>query len=84
MEIAESEGARVIHVAEKGYGSALKGGILAASGKYVLMADSDDSHDLEHLDHFLDKLRNVYDHVVGNRFKGSIRLGVIDKKPFAG
>src|SRR4051812_37762059 len=40
VEIAEKEGARVIHVADKGYGSALKGGILAAYGKYVLMADA--------------------------------------------
>jgi len=37
VEIAEKEGARVIHVADKGYGNALKGGILAARGEYVLM-----------------------------------------------
>jgi glycosyltransferase involved in cell wall biosynthesis len=80
VEIAESEGARVIHVADKGYGSALKGGILAASGKYVLMADSDDSHDLEHLDPFVDKLRDGYDLVMGNRFKGGIEPGAMSWK----
>src|ERR1035438_4724387 len=80
VEIAESEGALVIHVADKGYGSALKGGILAARGKYVLMADSDDSHDLEHLDPFLDKLRDGYDLVMGNRFKGGIEEGAMSWK----
>ncbi len=80
VEIAEMEGARVIHVADKGYGSALKGGILAATGKYVLMADSDDSHDLENLDPFLDKLREGYDLVVGNRFKGGIEPGAMSWK----
>jgi glycosyltransferase involved in cell wall biosynthesis len=80
VEIAESEGALVIHVADKGYGSALKGGILAASGKYVLMADSDDSHDLENIDPFLDKLRDGYDLVMGNRFKGGIEAGAMSWK----
>jgi glycosyltransferase involved in cell wall biosynthesis len=80
VEIAKSEGALVIHVADKGYGSALKGGILAARGKYVLMADSDDSHDLEHLDPFLDKLRDGYDLVMGNRFKGGIEEGAMSWK----
>ena len=80
VEIAESEGALVIHVADKGYGSALKGGILAASGKYVLMADSDDSHDLEKIDPFLDKLRDGYDLVMGNRFKGGIEAGAMSWK----
>ena len=80
VEIAELAGARVVHVADKGYGSALKGGILAAKGKYVLMADSDDSHDLEHLNPFLDKLREGYDLVMGNRFKGGIEPGAMSWK----
>ena len=45
-EIAEAEGARVAWVKEKGYGSALMGGIALAQGEYVLMADADESHDL--------------------------------------
>jgi glycosyltransferase involved in cell wall biosynthesis len=72
IEIAEKEGASIIHVADKGYGSALKGGILAASGKYVLMADSDDSYDFSHIDRFLEKLRTGSDLVMGNRFRGGI------------
>lgn len=71
-EIAASLGARVIHVAEKGYGSALLGGIKAARGKYIIMGDADDSYDFTNLGPFLDKLRAGYDLVMGNRFKGGI------------
>jgi glycosyltransferase involved in cell wall biosynthesis len=80
VEIAQMEGARVVHVAEKGYGNALKAGILAARGTYVLMADSDDSHDLENLSPFLEKLRSGYDLVMGNRFKGGIEPGAMSWK----
>jgi glycosyltransferase involved in cell wall biosynthesis len=43
IEIAESLGARVEHVREKGYGNALRGGIEAAYGRWIIMGDSDDS-----------------------------------------
>ncbi len=72
IEIAQSEGARVVHVADKGYGNALKGGILAARGEYVLMADSDDSYDFGHIMRFLEQLRAGSDLVMGNRFRGGI------------
>jgi glycosyltransferase involved in cell wall biosynthesis len=72
VEIALAEGARVVHVAEKGYGSALKGGIEAARGKYVLMADSDDSYDFGHIPRFLAQLHAGSDLVMGNRFRGGI------------
>ena len=71
-EIAASLGARVIHVAEKGYGSALQGGIKAARGKFIIMGDADDSYDFTNLGPFLEKLRAGYDLVMGNRFKGGI------------
>ena len=77
IEIAEREGARVVHVLEKGYGSALRGGIAAALGKYVLMADSDDSYDLSHLPRFLEKLRGGAELVMGNRFQGGISDGAM-------
>lgn len=57
IEIAEAEGARVVRIEKKGYGNALKGGIQAARGKYVLMADSDDSYDFGHIPRFLAELR---------------------------
>jgi glycosyltransferase involved in cell wall biosynthesis len=77
IELAQAEGARVVHVAEKGYGNALKGGILSARGRYVLMADSDDSHNFGHLDRFVQQVRSGYDLVVGNRFRGGIVPGAM-------
>src|SRR5260221_11347702 len=73
QEIARAEGARVISVPAKGYGSALRGGISAAGGEYVLMADSDDSYDLSHIPRFLEHLRGGADLVMGNRFFGGIK-----------
>ena len=75
--IAERMGARVIHVAQKGYGSALIGGILAARGRYIVMGDADDSYDFEHLAPFLDELRRGADLVMGNRFRGGIKPGAM-------
>jgi glycosyltransferase involved in cell wall biosynthesis len=76
-EIAESNGAVVIHVREKGYGNALKGGFEAARGKFIIMADADKSYDLAQLMPFLEKLRQGYDLVMGNRFKGGIKKGAM-------
>lgn len=77
IQIAKAEGARVVHVDKKGYGSALMGGISAARGTYVIMGDSDDSYDFLHLENFLEKLRDGYDLVVGNRFLGGIEPGAM-------
>jgi hypothetical protein len=71
--IAQEEGARLIHVTEKGYGSALMGGIEAAHGRYVIMGDADDSYDFSALIGYVEKLREGYDLVMGNRFKGGIQ-----------
>jgi glycosyltransferase involved in cell wall biosynthesis len=73
VELAQAEGARVVNIEQKGYGSALKGGILAAGGKYVLMADSDDSYDFSHAPRFVQQLRTGSDLVMGNRFQGGIK-----------
>ena len=77
IEIAQSLGARVVHVQQRGYGNALKGGIEAAHGVYVLMADSDDSYELDHLPRFVEQLRRGDDLVMGNRFRGGIRPGAM-------
>ena len=77
VEIAEMNGARVIHVTNKGYGSALMGGIEAAKGKFIIMADADESYDLVNLIPFVEKLRDGYDLVMGNRFKGGIKKGAM-------
>jgi glycosyltransferase involved in cell wall biosynthesis len=77
VEIANTLGARIINVQEKGYGAALMSGITHARGKYVIMGDSDDSYDFSDLDKFLEKLRQGYDLVMGNRFKGGIKEGAM-------
>jgi len=45
VQIAEELGARVVHVGKKGYGNALAGGIHAASGRWIVMGDADQSYD---------------------------------------
>jgi glycosyltransferase involved in cell wall biosynthesis len=72
LELARAAGARVVNIKEKGYGSALKGGILASRGQYVLIADSDDSYDFGHAERFIKQLRAGSDLVMGNRFQGGI------------
>lgn len=75
--IATSLGARVVHVAERGYGSALMGGFAAAHSPYIVMGDADDSYDFTALMPFVEKLREGYDLVMGNRFKGGIKRGAM-------
>jgi len=70
--IAAACGARVCTIADKGYGSALMGGIAVARGRYVLMADADGTYDLSYVPRFIEKLRQGCDLVMGNRFVGSI------------
>jgi hypothetical protein len=72
LDIALAEGARVVHVPERGYGAALRHGIEAARGTYVLMADADDSYPLEDIGHFVEALRAGGELVMGNRFQGGI------------
>ena len=75
--IAADLGARVISVERRGYGAALQGAIAAARGQYILMGDSDDSYDFTQLDAFVNKLREGYDLVMGNRFRGGIQPGAM-------
>ena len=77
IEIAQSAGARVVHVQHRGYGNALRGGIQAGRGTYVLMADADDSYDFSHIPRFIEQLRKGSDLVMGNRFLGGIREGAM-------
>jgi hypothetical protein len=77
QDIARQAGARVISVAQKGYGNALMGGITAARGTYIIMGDADDSYDFSNLSPFLEALRNGSDLVMGNRFRGGIAPGAM-------
>lgn len=77
QEIAERLGARVVPITERGYGAALRGGIAAARGRFVIMGDSDNSYDFANLDGFVAELRGGADLVMGNRFRGGIEKGAM-------
>lgn len=80
IAIARGAGARVVDVTEKGYGHALMGGIEAATGRYILMADADDSYDLLEVPRFVERLRNGDEFVQGCRLPsggGAIERGAM-------
>jgi glycosyltransferase involved in cell wall biosynthesis len=77
QQLAEKLGARVVPVPVRGYGAALQTGIQAANGRYVIMGDADDSYDFSNLGPFVDKLREGYQLVMGNRFLGGIQPGAM-------
>jgi glycosyltransferase involved in cell wall biosynthesis len=77
VALAEQLNARVVRVPVRGYGAALAAGIEAASGEFVIMGDSDDSYDFSSLLPFVEKLREGYDLVMGNRFRGGIAPGAM-------
>lgn len=71
-EIAENMGAKVVLCKTKGYGAALQEGFKNAIGKYILMADGDDSYDFYSIKNFWEKRNDNFDMIVGSRFKGVI------------
>ena len=78
--IAVKSGARLIQVRDKGYGSALMGGIVAARGKFIIMGDADDSYDFLETPKFVEKLREGYDIVQGCRLPsggGTVKPGAM-------
>jgi glycosyltransferase involved in cell wall biosynthesis len=77
VEIAEKLGARVVPVAQRGYGAALRAGIAAARGAFIIMGDADDSYDFSEVPRFVDKWRQGYEVVMGNRFRGEIKPGAM-------
>lgn len=77
VEIAESLGARVVHQRIKGYGAAISAAAEAARGKYLIMADADDSYDWSGLGDFVDALDGGADLVMGDRFAGGIEPGAM-------
>jgi hypothetical protein len=76
-DIALAAGARVVAVAERGYGAALLAGIEAARGRFVIMGDADESYDFSGLAGFMAKLRDGAELVMGNRFEGGIAPGAM-------
>lgn len=76
-EIAVLHGAVLVPVPTRGYGAALMGGFEAARGRFLIMADGDDSYEFAHIPRFVQALRNGADLVMGNRFKGGIKPGAM-------
>ncbi len=67
-KISLNAGAKVVNVKQKGYGSAIRNGIREASGKYVIIADADNSYDFLEIEKFYNKLIQGFDIVQGCRF----------------
>jgi glycosyltransferase involved in cell wall biosynthesis len=72
VKLALKAGASVVHVAKKGYGNAILGGLAVARGRFVVMADSDASYDFSMIPIFFEMLQEGNQLVIGNRFKGKI------------
>ncbi len=79
IQIAQEHGARVIRVPERGYGAALRAGIAASRGPFIIMGDADDSYDFTEVPRFVEKLREGHDIVMGNRFRGGIQPGAMPR-----
>jgi len=83
IELAEKHGARVVRVAAKGYGNALRGGIEAARGRWLLMGDADASYDFGEASRFVGQLKEGCDLVMGCRLPaggGTIKPGAMPWK----
>ena len=65
--LATAAGARVVHEPRPGYGSALLRGFSEARGRFVVMADADNTYDLAGLAALVEPLHNGYDMAIGNR-----------------
>ena len=83
-KIALKTGARVIVEKERGYGKALQVGIKEANGKYIIMGDADTTYDFENSYPFIEKLREGYDLVIGNRYKGGMEKKAMSKSHYYG
>ena len=77
IEIAGKFGARVVRVEQRGYGAALRAGICASRGSFIIMGDADDSYDFSDVPRFVEMWRQGYDVVMGNRFRGEIKPGAM-------
>jgi glycosyltransferase involved in cell wall biosynthesis len=66
-ELAKKAGALVVHEPRRGYGSAYLAGFAAAQGNYVVMADADLTYDWNEIPHFVAKLDEGAQLVMGDR-----------------
>jgi glycosyltransferase involved in cell wall biosynthesis len=75
--IAAEEGARVIKEQRRGYGNAYLAGFAAARGRFVVMADGDNTYDFDLVGKFVKPLEEGADLVMGSRLKGTIHKGAM-------
>ena len=78
--IARAHGAEVVQVAARGYGAALKGGFMAARGRFLVMGDSDCSYDFVESVGMVEQLMRGADLCMGSRFLGEIKPGAMPWK----
>mgnify|MGYP002632691384 FL=1 len=77
-KIALEEGARVVPVDQRGYGAALRGGIEAAQGEYVMFADADSTYLYENALTLYDKaIECDADMSIASRMTGEIASGAM-------
>jgi hypothetical protein len=75
--IAEQRGARVVHCPVRGYGAALRYGVLASRGRFIVMGDADGSYDFRESVAMIEKLNGGYELCMGSRFLGKIMPGAM-------
>lgn len=78
--LAEQLGARVVPVAERGYGAAIIGGCHGAFGRYLLIGDADGSYDFRDGTAMIGRLAAGADLCMGSRFQGGIAPGAMPWK----
>ena len=78
-EVARRAGARVVSESRRGYGNALRRGVEEARGRFIIMADADESYDLSDLQRFVEGLRAGDDLVMGSRRHGRIEPGAMPR-----
>ncbi len=66
-ELAQREGARVVHEPRRGYGSAYLAGFAAARGDYIVMLDADLTYDFGDIPRFVEYLDEGAQLVMGDR-----------------
>jgi len=75
-ELAASAGARVIHEARRGYGSAYLAGFAAVDGEFIVMVDADLTYDFAEIPRFVSRLQAGAQLVMGDRMD-NIRPGAM-------
>ncbi|HTV18105.1 MAG TPA: glycosyltransferase family 2 protein [Polyangiaceae bacterium] len=75
--IAEQLGARVVPCPVRGYGAALRYGILGARGRFIVMGDADGSYDFREAVPMVERLMEGFELCMGSRFRGTIQPGAM-------